>query len=276
MNRLPFAESRDAAIFYEVIDLAAPWRTQPETIVFHHGIGIDHRMWAKWIPALVDAYRLVLMDMRGFGASTVPAADARWSMDVLVDDVFAVARAAGAGRFHLVGESMGGTIGLFAYLRDPQAVRTITVSNGAHVGAPLKNLDDWREVMRAKGMRGWSEMMTERRFHEDGLTPEERAWFTGAQAACSADSCLNALEVLRAVDLTPRLAEVTAPVLLLHGDSSPFIPASVTAELHARLPDSELQIFHHARHGIPLSHGKECASALRSFLDRRRGRHIDR
>ena len=266
---MPFAESTGARIFYEVIDRPAPWRIDPETIVFNHGIGIDHRMWTKWIPALADAYRLVLMDMRGFGASTIPAADAHWSMELLVNDVFAVARAAGIEGFHFTGESMGGTIGLFAYLRDARAIRTVTISNGAHVGATIKHLDDWRDAIRRGGMRGWSEMMTERRFYDDALSRAERAWFTDAQAACSAESCLNALEVLRAVDLTAKLSEITAPVLILHGDSSPFIPASVTADLHARLPDSELQIFHHAKHGLPLSHGAECGRALRSFLDRR-------
>jgi len=270
---VPFAESKDASIFYDVIDITAPWCVEPETIIFNHGIGIDRRMWTKWIPALIDAYRLVLMDMRGFGASTIPLDNARWSMELLVSDVFAVARAAGAERFHFVGESMGGTVGLCSYLHDAKAIRTITVSNGAHIGATLNNLNDWRDVIQAQGMCGWSEMMSTRRFYDDGLKPAERAWFNDTQGACSADSCLNALGVLRAVDLTARLAEISAPVLILHGDSSPFIPASVTAELHASLPNSELQIFQHAKHGLPLSHGAECSQALRSFLDRRaRGR----
>jgi pimeloyl-ACP methyl ester carboxylesterase len=171
------------------------------------------------------------MDMRGFGASTIPSDNARWSMELLVSDVFAVARAAGAERFHFVGESMGGTVGLCSYLLDAKAIRTITVSNGAHIGATLNNLNDWRDVIQAKGMRGWSEMMTARRFYGDGLKPAERAWFTDAQAACSTDSCLNALGVLRGIDLTARLSEISAPVLILHGDSSPTLARSFPPRL---------------------------------------------
>lgn len=266
---MAFVESKGARIFYEVIDLAAPWVRDPETVIFNHGIGIDHRMWTKWLPALIDRYRLVRLDMRGFGASSVPPSHAEWSMDLLVGDVFAVARAVGAERFHFVGESMGGTVGLCSYFHDPKAIRTITVSNGAHIGATLKNLNDWREVIRDRGMAGWSAMMTAHRFHEDGLEAAERAWFDRAQEACAADSCLNALGVLRGVDLTAKLSEISVPVLLLHGDASPFIPVSITAELHAGLPDSEMQIFGHAKHGLPLSHGVQCAQALRAFLERR-------
>jgi hypothetical protein len=39
------------------------------------------------------------------------------------------------------------------------------------------------------------------------------------------------------------------------------------ADLNARLPDARLQVFAHARHGLPYSHAKECASVLRKFLE---------
>ena len=172
---MAFVESKGARISYEVIDLTAPWVGEPQTVIFNHGIGIDHRMWTKWLPALIERYRLVLLDMRGFGASSIPPADARWSMDLLVGDVFAVARAVNAERFHIVGESMGGTVALCSYFHDPKAIRTITVSNGAHIGATLKNLNDWRDVIRERGMAGWSAMMSAHRFYDDGLEPRERA-----------------------------------------------------------------------------------------------------
>lgn len=265
---MPTADSKGISIHYVMIDLTAPWVESPGTIIFNHGIGIDHRMWTKWIPALQDRYRLVLLDMRGFGKSDAPTPGPEWHMDRFVDDVYAVAEATGAERFHLVGESMGGTIALCSYFRNPGSLLSITVSNGAHIGSTLENLNDWRDVIDARGMTGWSEMMTGRRFHDDGLSAEERAWFDKAQAASSPDSCLNALEVLRGIDLTGDLSRIDVPVLLLHGDASPFIPTSITAALHAGLPRSQSQIFAHAKHGLPLSHGTECGNALRAFLTR--------
>jgi pimeloyl-ACP methyl ester carboxylesterase len=265
---LAYAESVGGRIYFEVIERQAPWVRAPQTVLFLHGIGIDHRMWIKWIAPLSERYRLVFMDMRGFGKSMIPSADARWSMADLVQDVLAVAQASESGPVHFVGESMGATVGLCAYLDKPAAFRTLTVSNGAHMGAPLQNLDDWGDVIKRGGMDAWSAMMSRHRFHDDGLSAEERTWFDAAQAECAPHSCLNAVAVLRGVDLSARLGEFRLPVLLLHGDASPFIPVSISASLLAGLPDARLQVFAGARHGLPLSHGTECARVLRAFLDR--------
>jgi pimeloyl-ACP methyl ester carboxylesterase len=78
------------------------------------------------------------------------------------------------------------------------------------------------------------------------------------------------LGVLIGTDLTPRLADIKCPTLLLHPDGSPFIPVSVVAELHRGLPDGELNVFGRSRHGLPFSHAAQCAQALRTFLDSRK------
>jgi pimeloyl-ACP methyl ester carboxylesterase len=43
----------------------------------------------------------------------------------------------------------------------------------------------------------------------------------------------------------------------------------VMAELHRLLPDAELNVIGHSRHGLPYSHATVCASLLRAFLDRK-------
>jgi pimeloyl-ACP methyl ester carboxylesterase len=75
--------------------------------------------------------------------------------------------------------------------------------------------------------------------------------------------------VLIGTDLSNRLKDIRCPTLLLHPDGSPFIPVPVMAELHRLLPDSELNVIGHSRHGLPYSHAKRCASLLRTFLDSR-------
>ena len=119
-------------------------------------------------------------------------------------------------------------------------------------------------------MKGWSEAFLRDRFHDDALSPERRAWFAAEQEKWPRASILNALGVLIGTDLTPRLADIKCPTLLLHPDGSPFIPVSVMAELHRGLPGGELNVFGRSRHGLPFSHAAQCAQALRTFLDSRK------
>ena len=266
---MPLAATPHGTLHYDVVDLVAPWQRPRLPILFHHGIGASAGIWAGWRPALADAYRLVTFDMRGYGRSTVPAADFSWSLDLLVDDLFAVADAAGLPRFHLVGESIGGTVALAAALARPGRIATLTVSNGAHLGASIQRVEAWRRQLDEGGSKGWSDAFLRDRFHDDALSAERRAWFAAEQEKWSRDSILNALGVLIGTDLTPLLADMKCPTLLLHPDGSPFIPVSIMAALHERLPDSELNVFGRSRHGLPFSHAAQCAQALRTFLDSR-------
>ncbi|MBI2961802.1 MAG: alpha/beta hydrolase [Betaproteobacteria bacterium] len=264
---MPYVESAGGKLHYEIFDLVAPWETRRETIIFHHGIGADPGVWTEWLPALMDRYRVVRFDMRGYGRSHIPPADFNWSLDLMCNDILAVADAAGAERAHLVGESIGGTIALCCAIKNPARVATLTISNGAHLGASILRVNEWRRQIDEQGIKAWSDQFMKDRFYEGALEEPKRAWYARRQEEWTRDSILNTLAVLVGTDLRPRLPELRCPVLLMHGDSSPFIPAGILTDLHKCIPGSRLQIFAHARHGLPFSHAKQCARTLREFLD---------
>ena len=266
---MPLATTRQGSLHYEIVDRVAPARAPREAILFHHGMGASAGIWAGWFPALADAHRLVSFDMRGYGRSHVPAADFAWSLEQMVDDLFAVADAAGLPRFHLVGESIGGTVALAAALARPQRIATLTVSNGAHLGASIRRAEAWQRQLDEGGVKAWSDAFLRDRFHDDALSADQRAWFAAQQEKWPRESILNALRVLIGTDLSARLKDIAQPTLLLHPDGSPFIPVPVMAELHRLLPDAELNVIGHSRHGLPYSHATVCASLLRAFLDRK-------
>lgn len=255
------------ALYYEVIDRVAPSEAARDPILFHHGIGASPAIWSDWLPALVDLHRIVLFDMRGYGRTVIPEADEDWSIEELIGDVFAVADAAGFARFHLVGESIGGTIGLAATLARPERIATLTVSNGAHLGASIERVDTWRRQLDEGGVKAWSDIFMRDRFHDGALSPARWAAFAADQEAWTQESILKALGVLIGADLSPRLGAIACPVLLLHPDGSPFIPVPVAEALQRLLSNARLHIFPHARHGLPVSHAAGCVALLRSFLD---------
>ena len=250
---------------WTMTDLTPPWVEAPETVVMHHGVGANRHVFDGWLPALIGAYRVLRFDMRGHGASLASEGGAL-DLQTLSGDLFAVMDAAGVEQAHLVGESIGGTIVLDAALRLPARVRTLTVSNGAHLGASIQSAAGWRQIIAARGMAGWSAHMMEARFHPGAISAAQWQWFEAQQATACPHTVLALLAALVGADLVDQLPGLVPPLLLLHPDGSPFIPVAVMADFHARVPGSRLHVIGHARHGLPFSHAKVCADLLLGFL----------
>lgn len=256
-------------LHYDVIDIAAQWNRPCETIIFHHGVGADREIWAEWVPLLADRYRIVRFDMRGMGKSREALDERGLPFELLVQDVLTVADAAEAGRFHLVGESIGGTVALALGLAHPERTRTIIASNTAHIGSEIRNLERWESVLTEQGGMAWSAMMMPDRFYPDAITAAKWSWYEQQQGSHPVAAILAGLRSLVGTDLREEVGTLQAPVLLLQADASPFVSIEMMADLHARLPDSEIQVFAYTRHGLPYSHPAPCARLLREFLVRR-------
>ena len=266
---MPNLETRDGPIHYRLIDLTPPWVEAPETVLFHHGIGTTGDIWAQWLPALSDRYRLLRFDLRGFGASKAAARGFGWTLDAMYEDALAVADAAGVARFHMVGESAGGTVALYAAATRPERLLSVCAVSCTHRGGPIRPVRAaWDEIGHT-GLAAWSAEMMPKRFHAGAVPPEAYAWFEREQAAGDPQAVLAVAQLLVDTDLSEALRGVRLPVLLLAPDGSPFVGAHITAEMQQLIPGAELQVFAHARHGLALSHGRECAEAYRDFLARR-------
>jgi len=225
-------------------------------------------MWYGWLPEMTGGLRVIRVDARGHGRSQAPAPDYRWRLEDLVEDVRALLDALGLPRVHYVGESLGGTLGVYLAIHHPAAIRSLTTCSTAHQGGSIQRVHEWRAFIGTHGMAAWSRMMMELRMAAD-VPARSREWFEREQAKASADAILDLADMLVAADLTDRLGEIAAPTLVLHPDASPFIPLPLALEMHARIPRSEIRMFPGARHALAHTHARECAAALREFLARR-------
>ena len=265
---MPFVDRTGARIFYEVTDLCGPWVKDPETIVFHHGICATADLWNGWLPALLERYRVVRFDMRGYGKSTITPPFGPAFSD-LVGDLFAVADAAGATQFHLAGESIGGTVAMAAALAQPSRLKSLTITNAAAHGPRLANVSVWRDIVAEHGQREWATRMMDWRLFPGAVDQPRWDWFFEQHATAPMDVTLYLAELLLGADMRADLAKLTLPMLILSPDSSPFIAVDLMADIHAAVQDSEMLVVPHSKHGLPLSHGNLCAATLREFLDRR-------
>ena len=263
-----FVERPGGKLFYDVVDHTPGWLADPETIVFLHGVGAGHELWVGWLPALIDRYRLLLIDTRGCGQSADIADYASWTLDGLSDDVLAVADHAGIGEFHIVGESAGGTAVLNLLTRGIDRIRTATTLSTAHRGGQIERVRKWRADVEANGVPWWSDQMMEHRFHPGALTPAQAAFFKARQDASTAEALLRKGEILLETDQTRKLSSIRCPLLMMLPDRSPFVTPDIGVEILGAVPSSELCIIPYSKHGIFYSHAAFASAQLRNFLAR--------
>lgn len=98
-----------------------------ETIVFSHGLLMDHTMFEAQRAAFEGRYRVIAYDHRGQGQSADPGSS--YDMDTVAADAAALIEALKAAPCHFAGLSMGGFVGMRLAARRPELVRTLTLMN---------------------------------------------------------------------------------------------------------------------------------------------------
>lgn len=254
-------------VAYDRLDAVPPWRQPDAGVIFVHGVGADRDIWCDWIPVLSGLYPLVRLDLPGHGKSAPWPRGAALSFDFYARLIETVADREGFSRIILIGESMGGTIALNTASVLGDRVRAVATCSTAHRGGTLRHVQAWRDFMTNEGLEAWSRDMLDKRFLPGAVSDPVRDWFHGAQCRSDGETILTMAEVLVTSDLSDRLGGITAPVLLMQPDSSPFIPLEIPVELKGLLPDGRLKVIPSAKHGIACSHGAECAAEARSFFE---------
>ena len=105
-------------------------------IILLHGFPVTSAMWIDLITPLKEAgYRVVAFDQRGYSPEARPSDLDSYTIPQLTNDVFAIADAIGAKKFHLVGHDWGAVVGWSAVLSSPSRVVSWTALSIAHPAA---------------------------------------------------------------------------------------------------------------------------------------------
>jgi haloacetate dehalogenase len=102
-------------------------------------------MWHKVLPALAARHRVVLMDLRGYGDSSRPAADAQHlnhSKREMALDAVAVMRAHGFERFDVLGHDRGARVAHRLAADHPQTVQRLMLLDIAPTLAMYANTSE--------------------------------------------------------------------------------------------------------------------------------------
>jgi proline iminopeptidase/L-proline amide hydrolase len=104
--------------------------------MIHGGPGSSHASFLNLL-ALSDERAVILYDQLDSGMSDRPNDPANWTVERFVSEVDAVRRALGVRRWHVLGQSWGGTVGLQYGARRPAELASLGLAS------PLVSTRSW-------------------------------------------------------------------------------------------------------------------------------------
>ena len=118
----------------------------PEILVLLHGFMENLSIWDDMIPFLSDQFKIVKIDLPGFGKSQVIAEIQ--TGDLMADEVKKVTDHLAVNQFHLLGHSMGGYISLAFAEKYPEILKSFTLFFSTYFAD-----DAEKKQTRTKGLR---------------------------------------------------------------------------------------------------------------------------
>jgi len=244
-------------------------------VLLIHGFGSSLHTWEAWAPLLEDRFRVVSLDLPGFGL-TGPDPTGDYSDERSIVVLAALMDRLGIGRAAVVGSSMGGRIAWRFAAAEPARVSKLVLmapdgfaSMGREYGRAPERLP-WllrllpytapkpllsRTMRNAYAVPGVLTDAVVDRYHAMLLAPGVRR------------AVLDRVLQSRLLPPEAILATIRAPVLLLWGELDRAVPASHAPDYERILSDVRTVILPGIGH-VPMEDAPEAsARALRVFLE---------
>ncbi len=219
-----------------------------------HGLVDRLEIWDALLPALARRGRVLRFDQRGHGESDAPPGPYR--REDLAADVAAVVRNGEGRPAVLVGHSMGGIVSMATALAHPECVAGLVLIGTA--SQCNEKTARWYERIARAG-------------EEEGLSGLVRAIYGAASDKRIRGDPAGIARVTRTLislyedPLTPRLAAIECPVLLIVGDRDPMGPRASTI-LAEGLPDARLVRVEDCGHWVQVERPEAVVAAIDEFL----------
>lgn len=258
---MAFANVNGQKLYYEDTGGTGP------TIIFSHGLMMDHEMFAPQVEALRDRYRCITWDERAHGRTAGDVIEP-FSYYDSADDLAALLEYLSIDQAVLVGMSQGGFLSLRCAVTHPSIVRAlILIDSKAQVEDPEETAG-FLPMIETWTTHGLSDEMAD--YMADGSLGKDwhgnhhwkekwRRWQPHHVKA--------AFQTLfDRDDFSDKLANIDVPTLVIHGEADASIPMHRAQDMVDRLPDAEMITIPGAGHASNLTHPEPANAAIERFL----------
>jgi pimeloyl-ACP methyl ester carboxylesterase len=258
-------------------------------VVFIHGLSGSWQNWLEQLPVFARDHRVITFDLPGFGASQMPREKITISgfgrfVEALLDEL-------GVGGAAVVGNSMGGFIGIELAIRFPERVERLVLVSAA--GLSIQYLRNERALAalnvfenRLAAYSGWlasrSDALARRpgaRRMIFGIVAHRPDLLPGPLVAeqvrgSGKPGFLPALDALTDYPIRDRLGEIACPTLIVWGAEDKLVPARDADEFARLIPNSRKVVWPQTGHVAMLERPEAFNALVQAFLAEEPGERV--
>ena len=258
---MPFARINGVTHHYA---LAGP--AGAPAVAFVNSLGTDFRIWDQVAAEVAKDHRVLLYDKRGHGLSGIGATP--YAMETLTADLAGLMDHAGLRDPVICGVSVGGMIAQQLSTTRPDLVRALVLCDTlARFGDPQMWLDRVAKI-EAGGLAAIVDGMMQRwfgpGFHERSAVALDgyRNMFLRQPAEGYIATCF----ALRDADLTPLLARIAVPTVVVVGADDGASPPDKVEAFARAIPGARFELLPDCGHIPSVEQPQRLTASLRSFL----------
>lgn len=254
---MPYFENQGARLYYEESGQGKP-------LIFLHGASWDMHQWERQIEHFSASYRVIALDARGHGKSTLPPGEV--SPDIFWQDVIAMMDFLGIAKASICGLSMGGHVAIQTAIYAGDRVERIIL-----IGAICTNqfncferivLPINRFSLRLMPMSwiAWSISMGMGNFN-----PAAKPYVRKVVGGLNHDVFNRVWKAVTSMESRDGLSKITCPTLILIGDHDSMTKRQ-QQYMHAHIQNSKLVTIKNAHHGTNLDNPEQVEKEMEKFL----------
>lgn len=243
-----------------------------EVILMVHGFGGNKDNWTRFSKYLTGKYRVIAPDLPGFGYS---AQHPDWDYSLLPQRsrLHDFVTELNLRRFHIVGNSMGGTLAAIYCHEYPDQVRSLSLFNNAGINAPNES-----DMQRAVA-KGENPLIADSRAEYDELldfVAYKKIFLPWPARGVFAQGAISQAELHRSIfdsiqsdlssGLESVLVDVKSPVLILWGEYDRVLDVSSVEVMRPILPQAEVVIMKDTGHLPMIERPAETATHFLQFV----------
>lgn len=240
-----------------------------QDLVLVHGWGAHSGVWSEIIPTLATTHRVTVIDLPGFGRSSLPKGN--YDLNTVCSALLEVA----PSNATWIGWSLGGLLSMAIALQAPNRVnKLITIASSPCFVAQLEWMGMAPQLLHkfAEQLRA-DYQATIRRFlalQFYGLEISRKAIRELEDELLNPPPKLEALvgglHILESVDLRDQLEDINCPMIGMFGRLDAMVPVHVAEQIKQYRPDYQAIIFEQAAHIPFLTHPQQFLTQLQSVL----------